>query len=303
LKILKQNKNEDLVSQLVLLSPAGLFTTLGKYGAYWAFFFSSLLPESAIIDYGTAGLYVLNTIMDTFKCDYEYYWNLQYWLSQDYIGHLILSKFTYYDLCKSCWKYPVSDKLLNLKIPVSIVYGKNDCIIPFKMGLAVHSCNPDIDLYLLHGVGHSLHKELDGEPFANVFVNKNWKNWINFLLYEKISFIFIGPKELQNNFFVQKYINIPLYLVNDWDSKGNEYLLNILNEVKKHKNKIFLFSGGPISKILISHSWNQHPYNIYLDVGSSLDTFMNGKTNRHYVGNDSPLSQLECKFDSNLIEI
>ena len=139
--------------------------------------------------------------------------------------------------------------------------------------------------------------------FANVFVNKNWKNWINFLLYEKISFIFIGPKELPNNFFVQKYINIPLYLVNDWDSKGNEYLLNILNEVKKHKNKIFLFSGGPISKILISHSWNQHPYNIYLDVGSSLDTFMNGKTNRHYVGNDSPLSQLECKFDSNLIEI
>ena len=26
--------------------------------------------------------------------------------------------------------------------------------------------------------------------FANVFVNKNWKNWINFLLYEKISFYF-----------------------------------------------------------------------------------------------------------------
>jgi hypothetical protein len=139
--------------------------------------------------------------------------------------------------------------------------------------------------------------------FANVFVNKNWNNWINFLLDEKIAFIFIGPNELPSKFFVQKYINIPLYLVNEWDNKGDEYLLNILNEVKKYKNKIFLFSGGPISKILISHSWNEHPYNIYLDVGSSLDIFMKGSSNREYVINGSPLSQLECKFDSNLIEI
>lgn len=164
------NRNKDLVSQLILLSPAGLFTTLGKYGAYWSFFFSSLLPESFITDYGTPGLYVLNTIMDFLKCDYEYYWNLQYWLSPNYIGHFILSKFIYYDLCKACWRYPVSDILITLPVPISIVYGKNDCIIPFNMGLAVHSCNPNIDLYLIHDVGHSLHKELDGEPFANVFV-------------------------------------------------------------------------------------------------------------------------------------
>jgi len=64
-----------------------------------------------------------------------------------------------------------------------------------------------------------------------------------------------------------------------------------------------LFSGGPISKILISHAWNEHPYNIYLDIGSSLDSFMKGSTNREYVIEGSPLSQLECKFDSNLIEI
>jgi hypothetical protein len=94
-----------------------------------------------------------------------------------------------------------------------------------------------------------------------------------------------------------------LYLVNDWDSKGNDFLLNILTEVKKYKNRLFLFSGGPISKILIANAWNEHPHNIYLDVGSSLDVFMKGSTNREYVIEGSPLSILECKFDSQLINI
>jgi hypothetical protein len=102
---------------------------------------------------------------------------------------------------------------------------------------------------------------------------------------------------------VQNYINIPLYLVNEWDSKGDEYLSNILNEITKYKTRLFLFSGGPISKILISQAWNKNPYNIYLDVGSSLDIFVKGATNRDYAIEGSSLSQLECKFDSDLINL
>jgi hypothetical protein len=94
-----------------------------------------------------------------------------------------------------------------------------------------------------------------------------------------------------------------LYLVNEWDSTGDEFLANILNEVKQYKNRLFLFSGGPISKILIAHAWNEHPYNIYLDVGSSLDIFMKGSSNREYIVDGSPLSQLTCKFDGNMIDI
>jgi hypothetical protein len=48
--------------------------------------------------------------------------------------------------------------------------------------------------------------------------------------------------------------------VNEWDSKGDDYLAIILTEIKKIKNRLVLFSGGPISKILISHAWNIHPY-------------------------------------------
>jgi len=139
--------------------------------------------------------------------------------------------------------------------------------------------------------------------FANIFVNKNWRNWTKFLIEERKPFIFIGPNNLPDFFLVEKYINIPLYLVNEWDTKGDEFLDNILNEVKNYKHKLILFSGGPVSKILISNAWNIHPHNIYLDVGSSLDIFMKGSSNREYVVDGSPLSQLECKFDSKMIDI
>jgi hypothetical protein len=139
--------------------------------------------------------------------------------------------------------------------------------------------------------------------FANVFVNKNWKKWTTFLLNEKPSFIYVGPNNLPTEFLVKQFIQIPLLLVNEWDSVGEEFLSNILIEIKKHKNKIFLFSAGPISKIVISNAWDQHPHNIYIDIGSSLDLFTKGQTNREYAIENSDLSKLECKFDSDLINI
>jgi hypothetical protein len=139
--------------------------------------------------------------------------------------------------------------------------------------------------------------------FANIFVNNNWKKWTSFLIDEKIAFIFIGPHNLPSQFMVQKYINIPLYLVNCWNDKGKSFVISILEEVKKYKNRTFLFSGGPISKILIAHAWKEHPYNIYLDIGSSLDIYMKGSSNREYTIDGSPLSKLECKFDQNIINI
>ena len=70
-----------------------------------------------------------------------------------------------------------------------------------------------------------------------------------------------------------------------------------------YKNHIFLFSGGPISKILIANAWDQHPFNSYIDIGSSLDYYSKGSSNREYTIEGSGLSQLECKFNPNLIKI
>jgi len=193
------------------------------------------------------------------------------------------------------WTFIKNGKLYHdLTSAIHLASNKN-CFV----GIPCGCCNIDMARWYINTF--KLHPSYT--TFANIFVNKNWKTWIKFLLDEKIAFTFIGPFNLPNSFIVQNYINIPLYLVNDWDSKGDEYLSMIMNEIKKYKNRLFLFSGGPISKILIANAWNQHPYNIYLDIGSSLDTFMKGSTNRYYTTDGNELSQLECKFDKNLITI
>ena len=193
------------------------------------------------------------------------------------------------------WTFIQNGKLSNDLKNAIVLASKKSCYV----GIPCGCCNINMANWYIS----TFHLHPNYTTFANIFVNKNWKKWISFLTDEKVSFIFIGPNNLPNQFFVQKYINLPLYLVNEWDEKGNDYLQSILKEVKKYKNKVFLFAGGPISKILISNAWNEHPYNIYLDVGSSLDLFTKGTTNRDYANEGSELSKLECKFDSNLINI
>jgi len=135
--------------------------------------------------------------------------------------------------------------------------------------------------------------------FANIFVNANWKQFIEMLEGDRISFTFIGPRNNPSSFLIENFIPIPEYLVNDWDSKGEEYMNYIHNIVTKTTNKIFLFSGGPIAKILIARAWAAHPHNIYLDVGSSLDLFLKGGTNRYYTSGE----QKHCQFSANLITL
>lgn len=192
------------------------------------------------------------------------------------------------------WTFVTNGKLcVDLKNAINIASNKN-CYV----GIPCGTCNLSMARWYV--------SEFNLNPmyttFSNIFVNNNWKNWINFLFVNKISFIFIGPNNLPPNFNVNQYISIPLYLVNEWDTKGQEYLSFVLTEIKKHKNKLFLFSAGPIAKIIIANAWNEHPHNIYLDIGSSLYLFAKGQTNRYYI-NDSELSKLICKFDSSVINI
>lgn len=126
--------------------------------------------------------------------------------------------------------------------------------------------------------------------FANIFVNANWNNFIEFLNNQKIVFTYIGPSNNPSSFFIENFIQIPEFLVNDWDTKCNEYMDKIQSIIVKSVNKIFLFACGPLSKIFIAQAWAKHPYNIYLDIGSSLDLFLKGSTNRYYTTGDQTYS-------------
>jgi ABC-type oligopeptide transport system ATPase subunit len=138
--------------------------------------------------------------------------------------------------------------------------------------------------------------------FANIFVNANWKKWVNFLTTKTVSFTLVAPYN-KSSFLVNNHIEIPEFLVNTWDTDGEQYITKILEEVKKKKNHIYMFSGGPVSKILIARAWAAHPHNIYIDIGSSLDIFLKGHTNRDYTVDGTHNSSLVCKFNNDLIQV
>lgn len=138
--------------------------------------------------------------------------------------------------------------------------------------------------------------------FANIFVNANWKKWLEFINTNKLNFNLVAPYN-KSNFLISNHIEIPEYLVNDWELLGDSYIDKILSEVKSKINNIYFFSCGPIAKILISKAWAAHPHNIYIDIGSSLDLYIKGATNREYTIQDHQLSNLVCKFNSDLISL
>ena len=54
---------------------------------------------------------------------------------------------------------------------------------------------------------------------------------------------------------------------------------------RKYRNRLFAFSVGPLSRVLIHHAWLENPYNRYIDFGSTLDAMTKDRITRPYQSN------------------
>jgi len=168
------------------------------------------------------------------------------------------------------------------------------------VGIPCGECNKDMARWYVE----HFHLHPTYTTFANIFVNANWRKWIQFLKEERVPFISVGPGPYVNmaEFCMRGTIVVPPMLVNTWDANGEDTITSVLTEVSKHQGSIFLFSCGPIAKILVAHAWQKHPHNIYLDVGSSLDLFIKGSTNRLYTEGEG-FARKVCHFSPDIIRL
>lgn len=134
--------------------------------------------------------------------------------------------------------------------------------------------------------------------YANIFCNANWKDFIQFLKgYEKGFYLITsGTSDCQELPIKDRFIIDP-YQVNRWDTEWQTITQQILEYVKDKKNELICFSAGPLSKIWIPLCMRFFPENIYLDVGSTLDTFVKGSSNRFYIYDTDNLSKQVCNFN------
>jgi hypothetical protein len=132
--------------------------------------------------------------------------------------------------------------------------------------------------------------------YANLFCNANWKDFVAFLKNYPDGFSLVTSGTESCDLPIHDRLIIDPYLVNKWDEVFDKETARIMQWVSTKKNDLICFSAGPLTKVWIPLLMNQFPNNTYLDVGSSLDLFTKGTTNRYYTKEGDELSTRVCNF-------
>jgi hypothetical protein len=139
----------------------------------------------------------------------------------------------------------------------------------------------------------------DKITFANLWINANYKKFINFISSIDSGVVLIANENcLKSNypFNVKQKIDIKNDCVNWYEHNKNFIIKGMRLLANKYNNTLFLVSAGPLSEILIHNLYETNPNNIYIDVGSSLDTYTHNKLTRPYQNENSIYSKKECVF-------
>jgi len=168
------------------------------------------------------------------------------------------------------------------------------------IGIPCKGCNENIYNYYVDTL--NLNKYNNYITYANVFCNNNWKDFISNI--KNTPFYYIGPGENNKELKIIDNFLIDPYLVNKWDNIKDIFIralitwVGIINKLEnnKDKNLIFMFSAGPISKVVIPLLFKLYPKYTFMDVGSTLDIFTKGSSNRYYIKDNDDCSNIVCDF-------
>jgi hypothetical protein len=122
--------------------------------------------------------------------------------------------------------------------------------------------------------------------FANIFVNKNYLIWENFLKNADYNCVLISqvcPSSGKlGGMKIIDYLSIDKYLVNNWDIEYEKYFTLVSKLARNHTNVLFFVSAGPLANIFIHRMYLENPNNTYIDCGSSIDVLTKGINTRNY---------------------
>ncbi len=134
--------------------------------------------------------------------------------------------------------------------------------------------------------------------FANLFVNSNYKTFINKFNNIKRDAIFIGNHRALNNKIgnlnILKYYLIDDDCINFYENKYTELLKSIKNDYGNQNDLLYVISAGPLSEAIIYDLYINNPNNCYIDFGSSIDKYIHNKITRPYMKDNSNYAKLHC---------
>jgi hypothetical protein len=162
-------------------------------------------------------------------------------------------------------------------------------------GISCQCCDIEGQNYLLELIKN----ERQNITFSNLFVNGNYKNFIDFIktIKEKV-YVIANESAGFYNFplSISGFIPIPNDCVNYWET-NREQIKDVLKQnLSTEENQLFLISAGPMSEAIIDYLWQINPKNRYVDVGSSIAEFIHGRPIRDFAHVNSPYHNKNCIF-------
>jgi pimeloyl-ACP methyl ester carboxylesterase len=115
------------VKQLILVGPIGVFPGFGTLGAYWIAIYKLHKWPSMAGKWGK--------IMAHFFLSDDYHWLLASHSTNS--SHEIIASMLHLGFSGGCWQETVSHLLSEFQIPVCLIYGQYDSIVPVHQGYAL----------------------------------------------------------------------------------------------------------------------------------------------------------------------
>ena len=140
------------VESVILSSPAGVLPTLGRQGAYFALLFKLGIP--LLIRLGRPGLCIIHTLLDFTRGDKSAYYDFNVRMTPSSINDLP-RKFITIGPLSAFWDHPpMLPWLIASKVPVALIHGAVDTIMPTHIGELVSALSHTIPCTLISGAWH-----------------------------------------------------------------------------------------------------------------------------------------------------
>lgn len=162
-------------------------------------------------------------------------------------------------------------------------------------GISCSCCDDSGKKYLLSKIKN----KQENITFSNLFVNGNYKNFINFInTLNKPVYIIANESAGFYNFPLKilGFIPVPNDCVNYYEYNSDAIKKVLKDNLLEVKNQLFLISAGPMSEAIIDYLWSINPNNQYVDVGSAIAEFIHGKPIRDFAYTQSPYYNKNCIF-------
>jgi pimeloyl-ACP methyl ester carboxylesterase len=155
------SKYQSYITRLILVSPAGLFPIMPEGSLTWGVYFKFFPLQRAARLVGRFGLFLARLLFGVFFRGEdprfpEYYIQLAAATQWTGKGDRNAAHFLNYSLktFNLWWSAPCASLLMALSLPVDLIWGQNDNLLPPVLGPLIHRIRPETDLYI---VSKSLH--------------------------------------------------------------------------------------------------------------------------------------------------